>query len=30
MGKVAGTAAFGKVMVVEPETMRIRCGTPAT
>ena len=32
MGKVAGTAAFGKVMalVVEPESMRIRCGVPAT
>lgn len=32
MGKVAGTAAFGKVMalVAEPESMRIRCGTPAT
>ncbi|MDO5082906.1 MAG: hypothetical protein Q4D89_05840 [Arachnia propionica] len=32
MGKVSGTAAFGKVMalVAEPETMRIRCGVPAT
>lgn len=32
MGKVAGTIAFGKVMalVAEPETMRIRCGVPAT